>query len=52
MQTCRQFNVACLVIRSVTDSADPHALANYQAYLAIASEHAAVVTAAIIAALE
>jgi adenosylhomocysteine nucleosidase len=52
VQTCRQFNVACLVIRSVTDGADPQALANYQAYLAIASEHAALVTAAIIAALE
>ena len=52
VQTCRQFNVSCLIIRSVTDRADPQALTNYQAYLAIASEHAALVTAAIIAALE
>ena len=52
VQTCRQFNVSCLVIRSVTDLADPQALTNYQAYLTIASEHAAIVTASIIAALE
>ena len=52
VQTCRQFNVSCLIIRSVTDRADPQAWTNYQAYLAIASEHAALVTASIIAALE
>ena len=52
VQTCRQFNVSCLVIRSITDLADPQALTNYQAYLTLASEHAALVTASILAALE
>lgn len=51
VQTCRQFAVPCLVIRSVTDRADGQALASYERFLAVASENAAHLVAAIIAKL-
>ena len=52
VQVCRQFAVSCLVVRSITDSADPHALTNYEQFLATASENAATLVAAIISQLE
>jgi len=52
VQTCRQFGVSCLVIRSVTDRADTHALSNYGQFLATASENAAALVSAIVAALD
>lgn len=48
MQTCRQFAVPCLVVRSITDRADGRAMASYQALRAQASENAAALVAAII----
>jgi adenosylhomocysteine nucleosidase len=52
VQTCRQFSVSCLVVRSVTDQADGQALANYAQFIAPASENAAVLVMAIIGRLE
>ena len=52
VQTCRQFRVSCLVVRSITDRADAQAQSNYQQFLATASENAAAVVAAIIVRLE
>lgn len=52
VQTCRQFGVPCLVIRSITDRADGEASANYEQFLVAASENAAALTAAIIAGLK
>ena len=52
VQTCRQFAVSCLVVRSITDRADGQAQASYQQFLAMASENAATLVAAIIAKLE
>ena len=52
VQTCRQFGVSCLVVRSITDRADVQAQASYEEFLATASENAATVVAAIIARLE
>jgi adenosylhomocysteine nucleosidase len=52
VQTCRQFRVSCLVVRSVTDRADTQAQSNYEQFLATASENAAAVVSAIIATLE
>lgn len=52
VQTCRYFNVQCLIVRSVTDRADGQARTSYQAVRASASEHAAAVVAAIIGALD
>ena len=52
VQTCRQFGVPCLVIRSITDRADGEAMANYQLFLATASENAATLAAAVIAGLK
>lgn len=49
VQTCRQFAVPCLIIRSITDRADGEAAANYEQFLVAASENAAAVTAAVIA---
>ena len=51
VQTCRQFGVACLVIRSITDRADGQALISYEQFLATASENAAALVATIIANL-
>jgi adenosylhomocysteine nucleosidase len=51
VQTCRQFGVACLVIRSITDRADGQALASYRKSFATSSENAAKVVTAIIAQL-
>ena len=48
IQTCRQFNVPCLVVRSVSDSADTQALNNYQQFVGMASENAAALVTAII----
>ena len=48
IQTCRQFNVPCLVVRSVTDRADTQALNNYQQFVGLASENAAALVTAII----
>jgi len=48
IQTCRQFNVPCLVVRSVTDRADTQALNNYQQFVGMASENAAALVTAII----
>jgi adenosylhomocysteine nucleosidase len=48
IQTCRQFNVPCLVVRSVTDSADTQALNSYQQFVGMASENAAALVTAII----
>ena len=52
VQACRQFGVSCLVVRSITDRADGQAQTSYEQFLAIASENAATLTAAIIARLE
>lgn len=52
VQTCRQFGVSCLVVRSITDRADAQALTRYEEFLATASENAATLVAAIIARLE
>jgi len=51
VQTCRQFRVPCLVVRSITDRADGQALRSYDAYVAVASENAAALVAAIIGRL-
>lgn len=51
IQTCRQFNVPCLVVRSVTDRADTQALTNYQQFVGMASENAAALVTAIIGRL-
>jgi adenosylhomocysteine nucleosidase len=48
IQTCRQFGVPCLVVRSVTDSADTRALSSYQQFVGMASENAAALVTAII----
>ena len=52
VQTCRQFSVSCLVVRSITDRADTQALSNYREFLATASENAAALVSAIIARLD
>lgn len=52
IQTCRQFNVSCLVVRSVTDQADAQAFNNYQQFLSVASENAAALIVAIISTLD
>lgn len=52
VQTCRQFGVSCLVVRSITDRADGRALTSYQEFLGAASENAARLVAAIIGRLE
>ena len=52
VQTCRQFRVPCLVIRSITDQADGRAANSYEQFLSIASEHAATLVAAIVAGLK
>jgi adenosylhomocysteine nucleosidase len=52
VQTCRQFGVPCLVIRSITDRADGEAQTNYEQFLVTASENAAALTAAIIGGLK
>jgi adenosylhomocysteine nucleosidase len=51
VQACRQFAVACLVVRSITDRADGEATANYKQFIAAASENAATLVTAIIARL-
>jgi len=51
IQTCRQFEVSCLVIRSITDRADGQAGASYEQFLATASENAAALVTATIARL-
>ena len=51
VQTCRQFGVSCLVVRSVTDRADTQALTNYEQFLVTARENAAALVAAIISRL-
>jgi adenosylhomocysteine nucleosidase len=51
VQTCRQFNVSCLVVRGITDRADGQASNSYERFLAAASEHAATLVAAIIGGL-
>lgn len=51
IQTCRQFAVPCLVVRSITDRADGDASANYEQFLVTASENAATLVAAVIAGL-
>ena len=51
VQACRQFSVPCLVVRSITDRADGQAMTNYKLFIAVASENAATVVAAIIARL-
>ena len=52
VQTCRQFGVPCLVIRSITDRADGEAMTNYEQFLVAASENAATLAAAVIAGLK
>lgn len=52
VQTCRQFGVPCLIIRSITDRADGEAQANYEQFLVTASENAATLAAAVIAGLK
>jgi len=49
IQTCRQFNVSCLVIRSITDRADGQAATSDEQFVATESENAAAVVAATIA---
>jgi len=52
VQTCRQFSVSCLVVRSVTDRADTQAQTDYEQFRSAASENAAALVAAIITRLE
>ena len=52
VQTCRQFGVSCLVVRSITDRADGKAEASYKQFITMASENAATLVAAIIARLD
>jgi adenosylhomocysteine nucleosidase len=52
VQTCRQFSVSCLVVRSVTDRADTQALTDYEQFLAAASANAVGLVTAIITRLE
>ena len=52
VQTCRQFGVPCLIIRSITDRADGEAMASYEQFLATASENAATLVATVIAGLK
>ena len=52
IQTCRQFSVPCLIIRSITDRADGEAPANYEQFLVTASENAAALVATVIADLK
>jgi adenosylhomocysteine nucleosidase len=52
VQTCRYFNVPCLVVRSITDRADGEASISYQTLRPRASQNAAAVVAAIIAELD
>lgn len=52
VQACRQFDVPCLVVRSITDRADGQAMTNYTQFIAAASENAGAVVAAIIARLQ
>lgn len=52
VQTCRQFGVSCLVVRSITDRADGKAEANYKQFITMASENAASLVAAIIGGLQ
>lgn len=51
VQTCRQFKVSCLVVRSVTDAADSQASSSYSQFIATASDNAAALVAAIISRL-
>ena len=51
VQACRQFSVPCLVVRSITDRADGQATASYKEFIAVASENAAALVAAIVARL-
>jgi adenosylhomocysteine nucleosidase len=51
VQTCRQFSVSCLVIRSITDRADGQASRSYEQFVAPASENAAALAMAVIARL-
>jgi adenosylhomocysteine nucleosidase len=51
IQTCRQFSVSCLVVRSITDRADIQAQTSYEQFLAAASENAAALVSAIIVRL-
>jgi len=52
VQTCRQFRVSCLVVRSITDRADGEAEGSYEKYVAAASENAATLVAAIVGRLD
>ena len=52
VQTCRQFGVPCLIVRSITDRADGEAMTNYEQFLPTASENAATLVATVIAALK
>ena len=52
VQTCRQFGVSCLVVRSITDRADGQAMSNYEQFLATASENAAALVMAVVAGLK
>lgn len=51
VQTCRQFSVSCLVIRSITDRADGQAATSYEQFVATASENAATLVTATISRL-
>jgi adenosylhomocysteine nucleosidase len=51
VQTCRQFAVPCLVVRSITDRADAQAAEGYKEFIAAASENAAALVTAIIGQL-
>jgi adenosylhomocysteine nucleosidase len=52
VQTCRQFSVPCLVVRSITDRADGKATDNYEVFRATASENAAALVASVIGNLK
>ena len=52
VQTCRQFALPCLVVRSITDRADGQAMSNYEQFLQIASENAAALVVAVVAGLK
>jgi adenosylhomocysteine nucleosidase len=51
VMTCRRFGVPCLVVRSISDSADLQASTTFDEFLPVASENAAALVAEIIARL-
>ncbi len=52
VQTCRQWNVPCLVVRSITDRADKQAVSDYEQNLEMCSRNAAALVVETIGRLD